>query len=459
MPTDCSDQTRTIVESVFKMNGIGHLDSTGFKYVKFGKDVFEFDGKEYDVFDLDLSYRDWLALFVKYCITRNEVEPKYGYTVFGLMRQDDLDNIEGGLRKEFETCTVFDECLFRAGLYDQVLAQGEENRKSEVEPPQTFIGSSKLCRIFRKENIVGNSSSMIDLYDQISSLGLRIHTYQEKLPNILVVGDRGTGKELMAKAIHKVSSRKGEFRAFNCSAIPKDLLESQLFGVEKGAFTEAKEEKKGIFEVCDGGTVFLDEIGKMSLEHQPKLLRLLQEKEIRRVGSTQPIKVDVLCVSATNEDLYTKGNRGEFALDLLDRISSHVLKVPCLEDRGDDIPLLVSYFLQAFPGNPLDEYRFPLAFALSRAHRNPGNVRVMEDKIDNLVTECLEPGNSRSTMSVKDRERLNKLRCVVENLRENGGHIKSKTAFAEKAGVPRDALYRDSIKNYVERWKNEGFIE
>jgi two-component system nitrogen regulation response regulator GlnG len=198
---------------------------------------------------------------------------------------------------------------------------------------------------------------------------------------VLIVGESGTGKELVARAIHFNSPRLGKpFVALNCAAIPRELLESELFGHEKGAFTGATERKIGKFEQANGGTLFLDEIGDMPLELQAKLLRVLQEREITRTGGTATIRVDVRIIAATNQHLKKKVQDREFREDLFYRLNVVPVELPPLRQRREDLPLLVEYFL----GRAREEYQTnacgvtPEGMALLQGYSWPGNVRELE---------------------------------------------------------------------------------
>jgi len=186
---------------------------------------------------------------------------------------------------------------------------------------------------------------------------------------VLIRGESGTGKELVARSIQSNSKRlRGPFVAINCGAIPDGLLEAHLFGHQKGSFTGASYDKPGVFEVANGGTVFLDEIGEMPLTMQVKLLRALQEKEVVRVGSTKASKVDIRLIAATNRDLKRMITAGQFRQDLYYRISTLQIEVPALRQRREDIPLLAEYFLKKFackqaPSSPLGLTKAPLSYS------------------------------------------------------------------------------------------------
>jgi len=208
---------------------------------------------------------------------------------------------------------------------------------------------------------------------------------------VLVTGESGTGKELLVRALHRNSPRRDKpFVPINCGAIPKDLLESDLFGHEKGAFTHAIRTKVGRFELAEGGTVFLDEIGEMDLALQVKILRVLQEKEFERVGGTKTLHADVRVVAATNRDLEEEVRQGRFREDLYYRLNVIPIHLPPLRERGDDIVLLAEHFLQRFcqrqkrPPLPLS----PEARAALLAYSWPGNVRELENFMERLTILC-----------------------------------------------------------------------
>src|SRR5918911_400375 len=205
---------------------------------------------------------------------------------------------------------------------------------------------------------------------------------------VLIRGESGTGKELIARAIHNQSPRVAEmFQAVNCAAINENLLESELFGHEKGSFTGAHAEKKGLFEVADRGTLFLDEIGELDIAMQAKLLRALQEREIRRVGGTKEMSVDVRVIAATNRDLRAMVADGRFRDDLYYRINVLSIDVPPLRERRDDIPVLIDYFLRKHTRNTSRLIRglTPEARAIMLDYAWPGNVRQLESAIERAI--------------------------------------------------------------------------
>ncbi|NCP77695.1 MAG: sigma-54-dependent Fis family transcriptional regulator [Desulfuromonadales bacterium] len=244
--------------------------------------------------------------------------------------------------------------------------------------------------------IVGNSRTMQEVYKTLGRIAMSDVT-------VLVTGESGTGKELIARAVHSNSSRLGKpFIAINCAAIPHDLLESELFGHERGAFTGATERKAGKFEQAEGGTLFLDEIGDMPLELQAKLLRVLQEKEITRTGGTQSLPVDVRIVAASNQNLMDMVRDKTFREDLFYRLNVVPIELPPLRERKEDLPELTNFFLQRARqemGVRVDGVS-DKALQLLQQHRWPGNVRELENLIKraSLLTanQVLQPADFTS---------------------------------------------------------------
>jgi two-component system, NtrC family, response regulator PilR len=234
------------------------------------------------------------------------------------------------------------------------------------------------------DNLIGESPVM-------TKLKQTIHTVATTNSTVIVTGESGTGKELVARAIHQCSPRASEpFVSVNCGAFPETLLESELFGYVKGAFTGATQNKRGLFEAADGGTIFLDEISEMAQAMQVKLLRVLQERTVRPVGGNQEIPVDVRVVAATNKDLYKMATENQFREDLYYRLSVIPIDVPPLRDRGDDITLLANHFLKKFAGQMgktvacISED----SLELLKGFDWPGNVRVLENTIERAVAMC-----------------------------------------------------------------------
>ena len=234
--------------------------------------------------------------------------------------------------------------------------------------------------------IVGKSEAMRGVLETIKQIA-------PSDTNVLVLGESGTGKELVAKAIHYNSPRKGRpFVALNCAAIPETLLESELFGYVKGAFTGAATTKKGMLEVADGGTLFFDEVGDLPPLLQAKLLRVIQEREFKRLGGTSDIKVDLRIIAATNQNLEEKVKKKEFREDLYYRLNVIQIKLPPLRERKEDIPLLAQHFLAKYSrelGKKMEGFT-PEAMELLLQYDYPGNVRELENILERCIT--LEPG-------------------------------------------------------------------
>src|SRR5918992_1129083 len=236
-------------------------------------------------------------------------------------------------------------------------------------------------------NIVGQSKKMKDLFELIESVAASD-------ANILIQGENGTGKELIANATHYNSKRaKGPFIKINCAAIPKDLIESELFGYKKGAFTGAQTDKEGLFEMAEGGSLLLDEIGEMPPYLQTKLLRVLQEREYRPIGSDRLVRVDFRLICATNIDLDAAIKDGRLREDLYFRINTVALRVPPLRERTEDLPLLCAHFLEKFNNRYQKNVKgiSPAAYHLLIRFRWPGNVRELENAIERAVLVAKSP--------------------------------------------------------------------
>lgn len=243
---------------------------------------------------------------------------------------------------------------------------------------------AELTEKYSYANIIGKSETMRKVFDLIRLAA-------PSRSNILIFGESGTGKELVAKAIHHASPRaRNAFVTVNSGSLPPELLESSLFGHMKGAFTGAIATKRGLFEVADGGSIFLDEIGNINLETQAKLLRVIQEKEFMRLGSVETLKVDVRIIAATNADLQKLMAESKFREDLFYRLNVITLQLPPLRRRREDIPLLVSHFLQKYSEENKRKVREVTAEAMRvlMDHSWPGNVRELENTIERAVVLC-----------------------------------------------------------------------
>jgi DNA-binding NtrC family response regulator len=244
-----------------------------------------------------------------------------------------------------------------------------------------------VASVVRPQEIVGQSPGMVRVFEAIQTVGPTDAT-------VLITGESGTGKELCARAIHAASPRHyNPLVVLHCGALAETLLESELFGHEKGAFTGAQYRKKGSFEVADGGTVFLDEVGDITLKTQTDLLRVLQEREITRVGSTHPIHVDFRCIAATNKNLERLVEEGRFRPDLYYRLNVFQIPLPPLRERKSDIPVLVEHFIRKFSAsmNKRIIRVSPAAMALLDRYQWPGNIRELENAIERAMVVAQEP--------------------------------------------------------------------
>jgi two-component system nitrogen regulation response regulator NtrX len=303
--------------------------------------------------------------------------------------------------------------------------------------------------------MVGGSAALKRVWEQIQKAAPTTAT-------VLIIGESGVGKEMIARAIHKNSLRKDEsFVQVNCAAIPEELIESELFGHEKGSFTGASEKQIGKFELAHKGTIFLDEIGDMSLKTQAKVLRVLQEGEVERIGSQRTLEVDVRVIAATNKDLEQAIEQGEFREDLYYRLKVIPIEVPPLRERPEDVEALVEHFVTRFS----EEHNFrrktiaPEALAEMRRHPWRGNVRELRNAIERLLimvegdeirTEHLadvlrRPGDAdkgapaAAAASLKDFKESAERSYLVQKLRENRWNI---SATANSIGTPRSNLYK-----------------
>ncbi len=299
--------------------------------------------------------------------------------------------------------------------------------------------------------IVGQSDQMQTVYKQILKVA------ETGVP-VLIEGESGTGKELCAQVIHKLSKREGKFVAINCAAIPENLLESELFGYKRGAFSGAISSKKGLLEGANGGTVFLDEIGDMPLELQSKMLRFLENFELRMLGDTSVKRVDVRIISATNRDLKELVREGRFRQDLFYRLSGFVIELPPLRNRKEDIPLLIKHILSTI--EPEKEYRISSgALKALLLYDFPGNVRELkniltqaaimsngtityEDLPEYMKSDKLSMGQEKGTLDerVENFEKT----MILNALKETGGN---RTKAAKLLGISFRSL-RYKIKKY-----------
>src|SRR3990170_959492 len=328
--------------------------------------------------------------------------------------------------------------------------------KHSIEQQRLELENVQLKgKIEKWYEIIGESPSMRSLKEQILVVG-------RSNSRVLITGENGTGKELIARSVHRASQRANKpFIAVNCAAIPETLIESELFGHEKGAFTGAVSVQRGKFEIADSGTLFLDEIGDMSLNTQAKVLRVLQEQEFQRVGGTRNIRVDVRFITATNKNLTDEIKKGNFREDLFYRINVIILHMPPLRERKEDIPLLAKHFLkeiireQGLKNKMLTEQ----AVELMKGYDWPGNVRELRNLMERVAImaagDRIYPGDlaiiakdrqqistpiiNGSSGSLRDARANFERYFILEKLRENNWNI---TKTAEDLMIERSNLHR-----------------
>ena len=309
----------------------------------------------------------------------------------------------------------------RALSYEHVLQENETLKEN-------------LRTRYHFENIVGDSKAMQKVYAMIEKVARTDST-------ILIRGESGTGKELVARALHNYSRRNEKpFVAINCAALPETLLESELFGYVKGAFTGANKFKKGLFESAEGGTLLLDEIGSIPVDMQQKLLRVLEEREIRPVGGTKTVPVDVRIVAATNEDLEGKIKSGDFREDLYYRLSVIPIELPPLRKRPEDIRLLIKHFLKVIEEQ--DSRDVEVESKAVRTLENydwPGNVRELENVINRAATLCDD--NKITIQDLPDK---------IQKLAPTDGGGRKKETSASHRGVSLKSFLRSKEREYIQ---------
>jgi formate hydrogenlyase transcriptional activator len=313
----------------------------------------------------------------------------------------------------------------------------------------------------RFEQIIGQSPLLEVVLEQVERVAPTDAT-------VLIQGETGTGKELIARAVHDISSRFGQhFVKLNCAAIPFDLLESELFGHEKGAFTGAIAQKIGRFELADKGTLFLDEVGDIPPALQPKLLRVLQEQEFERLGSTRTHQVDVRLVAATNRNLADMVKRGEFRSDLYYRLNVFPIPLPALRERREDIPALVEHFVEIYArrmGKQIERVP-PEAMIELASYPWPGNIRELQNFIERSV--ILSPGNvlrpplsslkagattdSQEAITLEDAERDH----ILKTLEHTRWVVAGPNGAAARLGIKRSTLYFRMQKLGISRSNRE----
>ena len=361
---------------------------------------------------------------------------------------------------EFLTKPVDDEALLSAIRACITCVEEETRSDKNGENDEVYGEKQKLAteKLYLEDEIRldHNIGNMVGQGLAFQSILKSVQTVAPTDSTVLILGETGTGKELVARAIHELSPRrKGSFVKVNCAAIPASLLESELFGHEKGSFTGAVTQKLGRFELAHKGTLFLDEIGELPLELQPKLLRAIQDQEFERVGGTRTIRTDVRFVAATNRDLKAMVDENQFRADLYYRLHVFPLSVPPLRERREDIPLLTRYFVQKHAqrmGRPIDEIPTSAMEALTR-YDWPGNIRELQNILERSV--ILTHGNtlqiamsdlgqtSRSSVPSSGGRKVSQAterQAIVRALEDAKGQVGGPDGAAARLGMKRTTL-------------------
>ena len=325
----------------------------------------------------------------------------------------------------------------------------EDRKRAEEKLQQENVAlREEIDKTSMFEEIVGASPALTAVLSRVSKVAATDST-------VLITGETGTGKELVARAIHKQSRRSSRaFVAVNCAAIPRELIASELFGHEKGAFTGATQRRLGRFELADGGTIFLDEVGELLPDTQVALLRVLQEREFERVGGTQPIQVDVRVIAATNRDLNAAAASGTFRQDLFYRLNVFPLEMPPLRERKEDIPVLVEYFIDRYARKAGKNIRRvnKKTLQLLQSYPWPGNIRELQNVIERSVILCetdeftvdeswLSAGHAiESRLALSSSIAAHEKAIIEEALRASNGQVFGPSGAAARLGMPRSTL-------------------
>ena len=314
---------------------------------------------------------------------------------------------------------------------------------TEIQPPELSEAKREI-EVLRRQlldrgafgELVGNSAAMREIYSLVEQVA-------SSSASVLITGESGTGKELVARTIHQLSPRREQpFIGINCSAIPESLMESELFGHEKGAFTGAASRRAGCFELAEGGTLLLDEIAEMPALLQSKLLRVIEERSVRRLGSRAEVGVDVRLLAATNQDPQTAVSKGTLREDLLYRINVFRIHLPSLKERKEDIPLLAQYLVSSLAQKHARPARFlsPAALSALQFHAWPGNVRELRNVIERAVVICSGEQIERHHFApypIEQRERL-----------------RNEDTITFPVGTPIEEVERQMIIRTIKKTKN-----
>ena len=331
---------------------------------------------------------------------------------------------------------------------DRKRAEAELGALKDQLYKENLVLRDEVDRTSMFEEIVGTSPALQPVLARVAKVAPTDST-------VLITGETGTGKELVARAIHRRSARGSRaFVSVNCAAVPRELIASELFGHEKGAFTGATQRRLGRFELAHGGTIFLDEVGELPMETQVALLRVLQEREFERVGGSASVRVDVRVIAATNRDLQAAIEAGTFRSDLFYRLNVFPIAVPALRERTDDIPMLVEYFIHRYASKAGKTIRRVNKRTLDLLHSYqwPGNVRELQNVIERSVIVCdtdeftVDESWLSARPAIEGRLALSGTvaaheKAVIEDaLRACGGRVYGPSGAAERLGIPRSTL-------------------
>ena len=376
---------------------------------------------------------------------------KEGRRVMGALSADRVFEGSLPLQEDVRLLTII------SGLIAQKVAMLERiNREKDQLNQENLRLKKELGKKYSFSSIVGNSRKMQEVFYLITQVA-------KSNANVLLLGESGTGKELVANAIHYNSLRADRpLVKVNCAALPANLVEAELFGHEKGAFTGASRQKEGKFELAGNGTIFLDEIGSLALESQGKLLRVLQEKELERLGGTKTIKVNVRLIAATNQDLGKAVDRGDFREDLYYRLNVYPIYLPALREREADVLLLADYFLEKYAkeyNKDVKRISTPAIDALTQYHW-PGNVRELENCIERAVLLCedqvihsynlppslqtAEDTGTHQTQSLNDAVERFERELLIDALKSSRGNMRQ----AARALETSERIFGYKVRKY-----------
>jgi len=376
---------------------------------------------------------------------------KEGRKVVGALSVDRIFEGSAPLEEDVRLLTVVSTLIAQ-----KVAVLESINREQERLKEENLRLRKELNKKYSFTNIIGNSRKMQEVFYLITQVA-------KSNANVLLLGESGTGKELAANAIHYNSLRATKpFVKVNCAALPENLVEAELFGYEKGAFTGASREKAGKFELAHAGTIFLDEIGSLALESQGKLLRVLQEKELERLGGTQVIKANIRLIAATNKDLAQSVEQGTFREDLFYRLNVYPIYMPALREREADILLLADYFLEKYAeeyDKNIKRISTPAIEALTQYHW-PGNVRELENCMERAVLLCddqvihsyhlpptlqtAQETGTQQTQSLTEAVERYERELLIDSLKSSRGNMR-KAAMALKT---TERIFGYKVKKY-----------